>query len=67
MWPKQQFGWQSGYSVFSVSVSKIERTREYIRNQKEHHKKQAFRAELKWFLDNHSVEYDEKYLPPQQS
>lgn len=64
-WPKQPFGWQAGFAVFSVSISKIKRTREYIRNQKEHHKQQSFRDELKWFLDNHGVEYEEKYLPPE--
>jgi putative transposase len=62
-WPKHSFTWQDGYAVFSVSISKIPRTREYIRDQKEHHKKTTFRQELQWFLDNHDVQYDPKFLP----
>ena len=41
-WPGQEFAWQEGYGVFSVSISHIEKTRAYIRNQEEHHKKQSF-------------------------
>jgi putative transposase len=62
-WPKSPFGWQDGYGVFSVSISKIPRTREYILSQKEHHRKTTFREELQWFLDNHGVQYDPKFLP----
>lgn len=66
-WPKQPFAWQEGYAVFSVSIGKLQRTREYIRNQKEHHKKVSFRQELQWFLDNHAIQYDPRFLPPDES
>ncbi|MBO7432489.1 MAG: transposase [Salinivirgaceae bacterium] len=32
------FAWQGGYAVFSVSESLINKTIEYVINQKEHHK-----------------------------
>ncbi|MDH4202438.1 MAG: IS200/IS605 family transposase [Phycisphaerae bacterium] len=44
------FAWQEGYSAFSVSQSIIGKVVEYIRGQKEHHKKLTFKEELKFFL-----------------
>jgi len=57
-----EFGWQSGYSAFSVSYSGLSEVRRYIQNQKEHHQKQDFREELIAFLKKHNVEYDERYV-----
>ena len=43
VWIKSQqpewtdFHWQDGYGVFSVSHSQLEKVKEYIINQKEHH------------------------------
>ena len=54
-WPKQEFGWQEGYGVFSVSISHIEKTREYIRNQPEHHRKHTFEEELRKFKELHGL------------
>ncbi len=56
------FAWQEGYSAFSVSESQVERVRNYITNQEQHHKKQNFIDELKNFLKLHRIEYDAKYL-----
>lgn len=56
------FAWQEGYSAFSVSQSIVGKVVEYIRGQKEHHKKLTFKEELKSFLEKHSIEYYEKYL-----
>jgi len=58
-WPSHEFGWQDGYSAFSVSVSKIARTRGYIRNQEEHHKKHSLDDELKQFLKLHGMRLNE--------
>jgi putative transposase len=58
----KQFGWQGGYSGFSVSQSLHEKTKEYIKNQEEHHKKMTFKQELIAFLKEYGVEYDERYL-----
>ena len=57
-----QFEWQTGYGAFTVSVSQLEKVREYIRNQVEHHRRMSFREEFVGFLKAHGVEFDERYL-----
>ncbi len=57
-----RFGWQNGYSAFSVSFSQIEPVRHYIHNQERHHQKKTFREELLWLLKMHQVEFDQRYL-----
>ncbi len=57
-----QFSWQGGYAGFSVSQSLHEKTKNYIHNQEEHHKKMTFKEELILFLKEYAVEYDERYL-----
>ena len=56
------FAWQSGYGVFSVSVSNIESVKTYIMEQKEHHKKLTFQEEYRLLLQKHGVEWDERYV-----
>lgn len=57
------FGWQSGFSSFTVSESSVEDVKRYIENQHEHHKKITFAEELKAFLEKHGIAYDpEHYL-----
>ncbi len=56
------FEWQVGYGGFTVSKSMQEIVAEYIRNQKEHHKKVSSLDEFKEFLRVNGVEYDPKYL-----
>ncbi|HEX4003248.1 MAG TPA: transposase [Candidatus Acidoferrales bacterium] len=46
------FEWQAGYSATSVSASLVERTKAYIRNQREHHQRRGFAEELKMFLES---------------
>lgn len=58
----QTFSWQGGYAGFSVSASKVETVKTYIKCQKEHHKKQSFKDEYVLFLKEYGVEYDEKFL-----
>ena len=58
----QNFEWQEGYGAFSVSPSKKQVVINYIANQKEHHKKQAFQDELTRFLNEYEIKYDEQYL-----
>lgn len=45
----RHFSWQDGYGAFTVSNSMIEKVRNYIRNQEEHHQKQSFEEELNYF------------------
>ena len=56
----QHFEWQVGYAAFSVSHSLVERTTQYIIQQKEHHKKRNFQEEYLKFLRLYDVEYDDR-------
>ena len=58
----KHFAWQGGYAAFSVSQSVVDKTVEYVRNQREHHKKQSFRDEYLAFLKLYNVDYDEQYV-----
>jgi len=57
-----KFSWQKGYGAFNVSAGNLEKVKNYIRNQVEHHKKRDFKTEYVELLDLSGVEYDEKYL-----
>ena len=56
------FYWQGGYAVFSVSQSAVDEVREYIRNQREHHKRVLFQDEFRSFLKRYEIEFDERYV-----
>jgi len=56
------FAWQYGFSAFTVSESQLELVRQYIRNQKSHHGRTDFKAELVGLLEKHDVEYDDHYI-----
>lgn len=56
------FYWQGGYGAFSVSQSAVEEVREYIRNQREHHKRLSFQDEFRAFLKRYEIEFDERYV-----
>ena len=58
----RNFYWQNGYGIFSVNPSETDVVVNYIRNQKEHHKKHSFQDEFRAFLKKHRVEYDERYV-----
>jgi len=55
---RRGFGWQEGYSAFTVSESQVNRVRRYIQNQREHHAKVSFRDELIALLEAHGLKYD---------
>lgn len=46
----EKFEWQDEYLAVSVSESMIDKVREYIKNQEEHHKKKSFVEEYNTFL-----------------
>ncbi len=57
------FKWQIGYGAFSVSPSGLKAVERYIQNQKEHHKKQAFREEVEEFMDKYGAsEYEREFF-----
>ena len=55
-------GWQDGYGAFTYAISAKDNLIEYVKNQKEHHKKVSFRDEYISLLKEHGIEFDEKYL-----
>jgi putative transposase len=59
---RSKFGWQKGYSAFTVSKSNIDRVVEYIASQEEHHRHVTFQEEYVRFLKEHGIEWDERYL-----
>lgn len=54
--------WQTGYGIFSVSESHVERVTRYIQNQDEHHKSQSFEGEFVLWLKKSRISYDDRYL-----
>jgi REP element-mobilizing transposase RayT len=56
------FAWQSGYSVFSVSLSAMEDVNRYIVRQAEHHREMSFEEELAAILKKHDIQYDERFV-----
>ncbi len=55
-------GWQDGYGAFTYSVRAKDMIINYVKNQKEHHKKETFYDEYKRLLIENEIEFDEKYL-----
>ena len=53
---------QNGYGVFSVSKSQLPQLIEYIKHQKEHHRKKGFKEEYRDFLIKYGIEFSEEYL-----
>ena len=58
----RMFEWQGGYAAFSVSESVLQKTLDYVNNQKQHHKQTSFHDEYLRFLKLYHVQYDERYV-----
>jgi len=58
----RSFGWQTKYGAFSVSVSRLDKTIAYIKNQEVHHRRMTFQEEFLTFLKKHRIPFDERYL-----
>ena len=56
------FEWQDGYGIFSVSKSGVADVIDYIKNQREHHRKQSFEDEYLSMLKLNGIDYDERYV-----
>lgn len=48
-----KFAWQTGYGAFSISESMIDSIKQYIVNQKEHHRNMSFAEEYKKFEEKY--------------
>jgi REP element-mobilizing transposase RayT len=58
----ENFHWQDGYGLFSVSPSHFEAVRKYILDQEKHHRKETFQDEYLRMLKKCGVRYDQRYL-----
>lgn len=58
----KSFGWQDGFSAFSVGQMQVSIVKEYIANQKKKHGKQKFEDEMRMFYDKYEIEYDDRYI-----
>jgi len=58
----ENFYWQNGYAVFSVSNSQSKILVNYIKNQERHHSKKKFKKEYRELLNSNELEYDEMYV-----
>jgi hypothetical protein len=58
----RDFAWQPGYAAFSVSPGNIESARNYVLNQREHHRSKDFKSEYLHLLRSGLIDFDEKYL-----
>lgn len=54
--------WQKSYGAFTYSIRQKDIIINYVKNQKEHHRKESFYDEYKRLLLESGVEFDEKYL-----
>ena len=50
-----KFEWQDEYIAVSVSESQLEKVRNYIKNQEEHHKQKTFQEEFNLFIKKNMV------------
>ena len=57
----RDFAWQTGYAAFSVSQSNVERVRNYIATQEEHHRELGYREELGALFRKHGIEPDPRF------
>lgn len=54
--------WQEGYGAFTYSIREKGEIINYVKKQKQHHKKETFYDEYKRLLIENEIEFDEKYL-----
>ncbi len=54
--------WQDSYGAFTYSIREKNIIINYIKHQKEHHKKETFYDEFKRLLTENAIEFNEKYL-----
>ena len=55
-------GWSKEYAGFSYSVREKDMVVNYIRNQKEHHRRMTFAEEYRAFLEENGVEVDDRFF-----
>ena len=58
----RNFHWQKGYGAFSIGQSQVEAVKQYVQNQKEHHRRMTYQGEYRQFLKAYGIGYDERYV-----
>jgi putative transposase len=58
----RDFGWQSGFGIFSIGFSQVTDVKRYIADQAEHHRSLSFQDEFRTLLKRYEIEYDERYV-----
>ena len=58
----QNFYWQRGYGMFSVSPTHRSDVETYVREQEEHHRTKSFQDEYREFLNRYGIEFNEEYV-----
>jgi REP element-mobilizing transposase RayT len=58
----RNFYWQNGYGAFSASPEHVEALIEYIANQEQHHREEAYADEYRRLLNAHGLQWDERYV-----
>ena len=53
---KTKFEWQDEYFAVSVSESMLDKVRDYIKNQEEHHSKKTFEEECEDFISKYGFQ-----------
>ncbi len=51
----REFAWQEGYGGFTVSRSALDQVVEYVKRQKEHHRRMTFEQEFMAMLEKHGM------------
>jgi putative transposase len=53
---KKKFEWQEEYFAVSVSESVVDKVRDYIRNQEDHHTKKSYQQEYDEFMQKYELQ-----------
>ncbi|MDD4308911.1 MAG: transposase [Candidatus Cloacimonetes bacterium] len=61
-WGLGKFKWQDGFGAFSVAQSGLEKVRDYIVHQEEHHSNKSFLSEYESLLTKYQIKYDKSYV-----
>lgn len=56
-------GWEVGYSAFTCSYRELDMLKNYIINQKEHHKHLSFKEEYRQWLIENGIDESDPYFP----
>ena len=54
--------WQDGYGAFTYNIRERDKIIDYVKKQKEHHKKETYYDEFKRLLVENGIDFDEKYM-----